>query len=74
MEHLSFERTVSSNPRRVGIRSPILMNAPDSIFSTREVGTKERTVPVWILSSWYGSVCVGVRVGVSSKFPGIRST
>ena len=64
MEHLSFERTVSSNPRQVGIRSPVLMNALDSIFSTREVGTGERTVPVWILSSWCSSVCVCVCVCV----------
>ena len=69
MEHLSFERTVSSNPRRVGIRSPILMNALDSIFSTREVGTGERTVPVWILSSWCGSVCVWGMSGCVLEIP-----
>ena len=27
-------------------------------FFTREVGTGERTIPVWILSSWCGSVYV----------------
>ena len=32
IEHLSFERTMSSNPRWVGIRSPVLMNALDSVF------------------------------------------
>ena len=70
MEHLSFERTVSSNPRRAGIRSPILMNALDSIFFTREVGTGERTVPVWIFSSWCGSVCVcGGMSGCVLKIP-----
>ena len=57
MERLSFVRTVSSNPRRVGIRSSILMNALDSIFSQGKLEL-ERTVPVWILSSWCGSVCV----------------
>ena len=69
MEHLSFERTVSSNLRRVGIRSPVLMNALDSIFFAREVGIGERTVPVWIFSSWCGSVCVWGMSGCVLEIP-----
>ena len=70
IEHLSFERTVSSNPRWVGIRSPVLRNALDSVFFfTREVGTGERTIPVWIFSSWCGSLCVWGMSGCVLEIP-----
>ena len=47
------------------------MNALDSVFFffTREVGTGERTIPVWILSSWCGSVYEWGMSGCVLKIP-----
>ena len=61
-EHLSFERTVSSNPRCVGIRSPVLMNALDSVFFSQGKLELERELYQFGYSQVGAVVCVCVCV------------
>ena len=51
----SLDHAVSPNPRQVGIRCTISINAPGSMFSSKQVGNGERAVPVRILTDWYSS-------------------
>ena len=58
-ERFRFERAVSSNPRRVGIRSPISTNASDLIFFTSKVTVELVGVVYQLRYAQVGSVVWG---------------